>query len=438
MEHTPSSNQKTIRTVRILRVDKKGRGVGETETGGVLTIPFTIPGERVEAVKLKRKEGRLLQILEASPHRTAASCSHFSTCGGCTWQHIDYGRQLHIKKETIAELCRRHGIQFKPTDLAITPSAPFEYRNRMDFVWWNDGRFGLRQRGKWHSVVNLQECRLLPHSVMNTALEVNRRVQNAGLPFCDQVRKTPGLRYLVVRRGVFTGEIMLLFVSDSMHLPPLLWQGLDRVVSVYQLINDNPQNDTSDGIPVHLAGNENLRELIGEHPFSIGPRCFFQPNPAVAQRMVMYVRDLLSAADHSNGCLLDLFCGVGLFTASTADLFQKTMGIEFSEEAVSFARRNAAGLAAEFLCKDAGELTTEHFADADTLIVDPPRDGIPPRTMKWILTHPFQEIIYISCNPRRGIEDAAKLLAKYNLQSIRLFDQFPQTPHVEMIAHFRG
>jgi 23S rRNA (uracil1939-C5)-methyltransferase len=213
-----------IRTVTITDLDNKGKGIGNTDTGGRLTIPYTIPGETVEAVKLKRKQGKINHIIEPSPHRIEPTCNHFGLCGGCSWQHIDYDHQLQIKKDRILRRFKQFDIPITETGLEIEPSPPFGYRNRMDFLWWYDGRFGLRESGKWYSMVQLDECHLISESVMSVALEVNRRVKEHSLPYFDNKQKKPGMRYLIVRRGIFTGEIMLLFVTDKLDLSPSLWK----------------------------------------------------------------------------------------------------------------------------------------------------------------------------------------------------------------------
>ncbi len=430
----PKSENKNLRTVHITELDKKGRGLGTTNTGGKMCVPGTILGEHVQVEKLKRKEGRLLDVLEPSPHRIVSICPHFSVCGGCAWQHIDYTHQLKIKQDRIRTLFLQNGIDINGYELGIEPSPPFEYRNRMDFVWWFDGRFGLRERGKWHAVVDLEECHLIPDEYMNIALEVNRRAHELQLPFRDQKKRKPGLRYLIVRHVVLTGELMLLFVTDTMELPSSLWQDIKQVTCVYQLINDNLENDTSDGFPVHLAGNAVLKERVDDRIFQIGPRSFFQPNPAVAEKMVSYLKSLFPAESATSQNLLDLYCGVGLFSVSLQERFNRVLGIECLEEAVALARRNSTEANSSFVCCDANEITDELFQNMETLIVDPPREGIMPKILRQIIEARFKNIVYISCNPRKGIQDLTQLLSHYRLQSIRLFDQFPQTPHVEMIA----
>ncbi|MGC9329885.1 MAG: hypothetical protein ACP5I1_19780, partial [Candidatus Hinthialibacter sp.] len=264
MNNDISQKQKSqpIRVVHIETLNRKGQGVGKTDSGGKITASYTIPGEIVEVRKRRRGEGVLHRILTPSPHRVQPACRHFELCGGCSWQHIDYPRQLQYKRDRVIQRFQDCAIPLDRDSLEIESADPFEYRNRMDFLWWYDGRFGLRERGKWYSAVNLDECRLLPEAVMQTAMEVNRRVKELGLPYRDGKRKIPGLRYLIVRRGVFTGDIQLSFVTDSMHLPPVLWDGLEHVHSVYQLVNNNLENDNSDGEPIHLWGEPFYREQI--------------------------------------------------------------------------------------------------------------------------------------------------------------------------------
>ena len=401
-------------------------------------MPYTLPGERAEVERLPRKQAKLLRMLETSPHRVEGRCRHFTDCGGCAWQHIDPAYQLELKRESVAKRFRQNGVEIDAQSIPIVSSPPYHYRNRMDFVWWYDGRFGLRRRGQWHSVVNLEECLLLPDDVMDVVLEINRRVHDAGLPFRDGKREVRGLRYLIVRRGVFTGDLMLNFVTDPMEIPASLWDGLDCVTSVYQLINDNLQNDQSDGIPFHLAGADAYRERIGDHTFFAGPRSFFQPNPIVAEKMIEHVGGLLEPSGRTDRCLLDLYCGIGVFSICLADRFKRGWGIELSGEAIEYAKRNAQDAPIEFLCQDALGLPSDIVSQADTLIVDPPREGLHPRVLKTLLERSFRDLVYVSCKPARGIEEIVKLMDRYTLRSVHLFDQFPQTPHVEMIVHLSG
>lgn len=431
-ENITRSENPAARICRIEQFDAKGRGTGPTDTGGRLTVPFTIPGEVVEVEKLRRKEGRLLRVLESSPARTEPACRHFGACGGCAWQHIAYDDQLQFKLEKIRERMAALGLHPEESP-GIVPSPPYGYRNRMDFIWWHDGRFGLRERGKWYSVVDLRECHLLPGTVMQTALQVNHRAHALGLPFRDTRRKTPGLRYLVVRRGVFTGDLLLNLVSDPMSLPAALWEDLPGVTGVYQLMNDNLENDLSDGVPVHLAGEEAYTERILGYTFRVGPRSFFQPNPVVAEAMAAYVRGLVSQWERRGG-LIDLYCGIGLFSVCLAGLFERVTGVENHAEAVRWAGINAGALPISFVAADAEAWLAEPREGFDTLLVDPPRAGLPPRVIQSILGQSFRHIVYVSCHPARGLEDLAVLSGAYRPRSIRLFDQFPHTPHVEMIA----
>ncbi len=431
-----SQKQPKLRTVQIHTLDDKGWGEGTSHTGGNIHVPYVIPDELVEVDKIRGGKGALLDVIHPSSHRIHPRCSHFSHCGGCLWQHMEYPYQLHWKQKLVTRYFQRHGLSYDTEDFPVQSSSPFHYRNRMDFVWWYDGRFGLRERMRWHSVIDLNECYLLPPHVMQTALTVNRRVQEAHLPFKDQKHRVPGLRYLVIRCGIHTEEIMLSFVSDSLDLSPSLWQDLDQVTSVYQLVNNNLENDQSDGEPIHLDKNECYQETIADHTFSVGPRSFFQPNPAVAQAMVKHIQSLL-ADKPTQARLLDLYCGIGLFSIILSSQFDHITGVENNSEAIAWAKHNDKNSRIEWICSEVEELDGQSLGSYDVLLVDPPRAGIHPRALKTIFQCDFPEIIYVSCNPKRGAEDIAYLTNHYSIQSLQLFDQFPQTPHIELIAHLK-
>ena len=426
-----------IRTVKIRSMHKKGYGQGDTDTGGQMIVPFTIPGETVQALKRGTREGRLHQLIEPSKSRIEPICPHFTHCGGCVWQHIEYPHQLELKQTRIKNLFVHHKIAVESMDFPIEDSNPLEYRNRMDFVWWFDGGFGLRRRGAWFAMEQLTECHLLPKWVMDIAFEINRRVQKAGLAFRDQRMKTPGLRYLVLRLGVFTGELMVCIVSDPMEIPPEIYLGLDRVTSVYQMVKISLENDLSEGEPVHLWGKTTYRETILGHDYEAGPCSFFQPNPAVAEKMVQYIQTILADSPAAPKNLLDLYCGLGLFSIALSNSVDSVLGIELVEEAVTLAQQNAQGTKARFVCMEAEKITPDMLDPYNILIVDPPRIGLPPYVKEMIKQAAFEQIIYVSCNPTRGVDDIEKLTDMYDVQSVKLFDQFPQTQHVEMIVHLK-
>ncbi len=429
-----TDTQKNIREVTIESVDKKGRGVGTTDTGGQLIVPFTIPGEQVHAEKQKRKLGSLDEVITPSIHRAQPRCKHFGVCGGCSWQHIAYEHQLRLKQETVERLFEHYHMDVPA--LPVNGSPEYSYRSRMDYVWWFDDRLGLRQAGKWHTVVDLEECRLIPPQALDLVFEIHYRAIALGLPFRDSKKKTPGLRYLIVRCGIHTADVMINIVSDSMELPRDLWANLDELTSINHLINNDPQNDDSDGEPIHLDGLPHYRESILGREFLVGPRSFFQPNPCMAEKMVEWLRSRIETFS-SRKKLLDLYCGIGTFSILLANLFEQVLGIESVDEAVQYGRMNQPPQNVKLLSIQAEKSMKDHWSHYDTLVVDPPRSGLHPKVLRAVLDHPFQNILYVSCSPRRGVEDMAKLSEQYEIVSTELFDQFPQTPHVELLTHLR-
>lgn len=425
-----NGNRPATRIVHIHGFDKKGHGSGETETGGRVAVPYSIPGETVEAVK-RRRVGTLVRVVEPSPHRTEPVCRHFGVCGGCRWQHVEYGHQLEWKRRRVRAKFDALGVDTTGFEMPVQPSPPYGYRNRMDFVWWFDGRLGLREQGKWHKMVNLEECRLVDEGTMEAVFEANRRAHALGLPFHDQKYRRPGLRYAIVRRGIYTGDLMLNLVSDPMNLPAELYEGLPGVTSVYQLVNADPESAVSDGEPVHRWGETRYRERILGREFIAGPRTFFQPNPAVAETMVECALEWAGNIQPRR-FLADLYCGAGLFTAFLSEQFERTAGIELSGEALDCARLNAP--AADFIECGAESMDAAWIEGSDLLLADPPREGLLPKALDAVRAARPGAILYVSCNPARGAEDIQTLLADYRLAGIRLFDQFPQTPHVEMMA----
>jgi 23S rRNA (uracil-5-)-methyltransferase RumA len=387
----------------------------------------------MEKKKLHRKKYRNIIDEIAEPFRGSAEplCPYFGSCGGCLFQDIEYEKQLEIKALYLQKLFLEIPM-LAPLleDLKVKGSNPYGYRNRMDFVA-AFGRRGLRERGRFRHVVDLDKCALM-NERMNAVWQ-RIRAASAMIEDYDYLVHKGFLRYTVVRSAHFTGEIMLTIVAtrDSVDLDPLVDAVRDHVDSLSLIVHDGLAD-----LSIAPVSRDIKRGFIEENfdgtVYRITPNSFFQSNSRMA--LEMYTR----ITEETNGKVLDLFSGVGSISLFAAKKAEHVTGVEIMQESVDAAianagRNNVSNV--DFICADALPYMKENPRAFDTLILDPPRTGAHPKAMKAIEESAPQKIIYMSCNPAT-FKDNILFLQNYECVSFEAFDMFPQTPHLETLAVF--
>ena len=389
-----------------------------TGTGGrAVFVPFGLPGERVRvrltAEKKNFARGEIIEILEVSKDRIQPKCIHFGECGGCHYQNLSYENQLTAKTEILIDQFQRIGkIENPPVQEMVACPDPWNYRNHIQFSLYHDGRLGF-QRPNSNRVFPISECHL-PEPSINS--------------FWPQLKFDPGTD--IVRISLRAGnddDLMLVLESDSPETPEL---EIEAGISVTHLYEDNT---------VVIAGNDHIILRVLNRDFKISAASFFQVNTAMAEKIVNHL--LTSLPVSISTTLLDVYCGVGLFSAFFASKCGRVIGIESSESACEDYVVNLdefdnvelyEGLAEEVLPGLVGQLGKLSYT-----ILDPPRAGIDKHVVDEILKIAPQMIAYVSCDPSTLARDAARLInGGYRLKEVTPFDLFPQTYHIESISLF--
>jgi len=398
----PPVAEPSLIDVEIEALDDLGRGVGRGAAldGYVVRVPFTLPGERVQARVWRRDEanheahGDLQEVLSPAPARVAPGCPLFGTCGGCQFQHASYPAQLEWK----TALVRRH-LQAAALDLQIAGCAPsprtYGYRSKItphhDRVHpTRPLTIGFLKVGRRHDVVDVERCPLATDGI------------NAALP---ALRAEIAAAAAGRRRGA---SFLLREASSGVTTDP----------------------------------DARVTEQVGAVSLEFFAREFFQNSPFLLPRMVEFVVE--SAAATGATRLVDTYSGSGLFALAAAARFEDVVGVEVSAGAVVAARENAArnGLphvrfvqanAAGIFAALAPEATAA--AGQTAVIVDPPRKGCDDAFVAQLLAFGPRAIVYVSCSPESLARDLARLLpAGYQATAVQPFDMFPQTRHVECVA----
>ena len=396
--------------VEIERMVFGGDGMARLADGRAVFVPFTLPGEqvRIRLVEEKKKFARaaLVEVLRPDPERIKPRCVHFGTCGGCQYQHMTYERQLSTKQAVFTEQIQRiAGLQDPPVRQIHPSPETWNYRNTVHFHLSPAGQPGYHAAGS-HDVVEISECHL----------------PMAGIgAIWPQLDFEPGSEIQRVEITEGMDEEILLTLSGSDEPPEM---ELDLPISVVQ--------QTVDGDLI-LAGSGYVLMQVNQTVFSVSAGSFFQVNNGLAAEMVS---ELLARLDVKGKRVIDVYCGVGLFSAFLAPLAAEVIGIEQSPSACQDFAVNLDHFDNVSLYEgDAADILPDLQVNADVMVVDPPRSGLDRRVVDAILQQKPAQLAYISCDPPTLARDLKRLLAGgYHLQEIVPFDLFPQTGHVESIS----
>ncbi|MCC7361161.1 MAG: class I SAM-dependent RNA methyltransferase [Anaerolineales bacterium] len=409
-----------------------GEGVGRHE-GRVVFVPCALPGEtvQVELVEVKKHfaRGKLRQVLVAAPERVAPRCPHHfqldppagpgaaqrgPACGGCQLQHLDYAAQLAFKQQLVREQLQRIG-GFAEGSVDVRPTRPapdpYHYRNHSQFALTPEGQLGLMAANS-HRVLPIRECHQLEPAL--GALYPRIAVDAQALPEFER---------LGLRAGA-GGEALIVF-EGAPEAPEI---ELDLPISVAAL--------REDGSALTLAGHNHLVMEVRGRALRVSPGSFFQVNTAQAGALVELVLEGLGPALGPRAAVLDLYCGVGLFSAFLAPRVGRLVGVEAYPPAVADAAANLDEFdhveLYEAPVEDALPALAGPFAAA---VLDPPRAGCAPAALEALLATQVARIVYVSCDTATLARDLKRLVAGgYRLEWAQPVDMFPQTHHVETVV----
>jgi 23S rRNA (uracil1939-C5)-methyltransferase len=374
-----------------------GWALGRLPDGRALFVPLLLPGERAR-VRITENHpgyarGEAVELLQASAQRVAPRCRHFGECGGCHYQQLAYDRQLAVKQDVLREqLARLAGLGAAPLLDPVPSHTAWNYRNHLQLHGAADGRAGFRAP-RSSQVVPIVECHL-PEPEL-AGLWPRLPAPSAG-------------RRLILRRG--TGG------------PPAAWE-------------QEPLSLSAD--PRGAAPPVQFDLPCGR--FRVSPASFFQVNTPMAGPLADEVcRQVEGGLPHGGRqeSVLDLYCGVGLFSCALAPRVGSLTGVELSPSACADFRHNLRGQDNVRLAAGAVEQVLPRLDSRPAAVVaDPPRAGLGPRVVRALADLGPALLVYVSCDPATLARDARDLRrAGYSLRSIRLFDMFPQTYHLETLS----
>ena len=427
----------------------EGQGIAHVE-GCAVFLPNAIAGERVRLrIEYPRKtwaSGKILEILEKSPHRVNRECPVAKLCGGCDFWHMDYEEETRLKAERVkACLNRLAGENLTEVPILAAPDCR-GYRNKAQYpVAAKKGRaFAGFYRSGTHQVVENKSCRILPPEADAVKDAVIDYVNQYRVSVYDEASHTGLLRHIYVRRGAVSGQILVCLVCNGEKLPKAeaLLERLKKIPGFATLVlsvNTKKGNAVLGDKFVTLFGPGYIEDTLCGLRFRLSPRSFYQVNHDQAQRL--YETAISQAGITKSDTVLDLYCGVGTITLAMAGAAGKVIGVEVIPQAVEDAKDNARrnGIEnAEFFCGDAGQAALALEAQGvhpDVAVVDPPRKGLNADTIEALSRMAPRRIVYVSCDPATLARDVALLKERgYALQSATAADLFPRCAHVETVV----
>lgn len=394
-----------------------GESLGRLPDGRAVFTPFAIPGEKIRIRLVEEKRGHaraeLLEVLEPVADRIKPVCPHFQACGGCHYQHMTYPAQLAAKTGILKDqLSRLGGLKKVELTPIITSPLQTHYRNHVQFHLTPEGKPGYH-RSDHAGIIPIREC-YLPEPTLNE--------------LWPRLSFEPGqeIERVALRCGV-DEDIQIILESSDITPPDFLIE--DLPISAVHL---GPAG------PFVLAGSNTIFFQVLDKIFQVSAGSFFQVNTTMAGFMVKHLLDVIPQFQPlgPQTTLLDVYSGVGLFSAFFADKVGRIIAIESSPSAAEDYVVNLDAYDSIELYEATAEAVLPSLdVKPDIVLVDPPRSGIDRRALDALVQLNPPLIVYISCDPATLARDVKRLLtAGYQLAQATPFDMFPQTYHIETVA----
>lgn len=417
-----------VKRALIKKVIFGGDGLAHEDSGKVLFVPFTLPGEEIgyKTKESKRhfSRGQLQKVFKEHHERVVPRCPHYGVCGGCQLQHASYSLQLELKRKWLQESLKRIGlIDIDPDDLQFFKH--WEYRRSVTWIY-KEKRLGYSNKEGHFLPINV--CYLLEDSqkALRDTLRVAEKLQ------LQETR----VRFLKTDEGpilcIETDKISKELVTKVFDEEKNLFAGFCFYKS-HQLIFE--------------IGQATLRENILGLEVSYSALSFIQNHREGAQAFYSWIKDKLEKGPCQNKILVDLYCGVGITTLLAAALGFEAHGFEISSFATSQAKLNAQSNRLEscshFYTADLSKAEFEKKLKSlinpksiDTWIVNPPREGISETVLKQLLKS-GKKLIYLSCDVTTLARDLRRLQERYEIENLKAFDCFGQTTHFETVVYLK-
>ena len=466
MKLRKTKQKQLIEQVLITDAAAEGNAIAKVDEM-VIFVPFVVPGDVVDLEIYRKKktfaQAKAVKIHKYSEKRVEQKCPHFTQCGGCKWQTLEYSEQVKYKQQQVIDNLERIGKVDCSNMQSILPSENiYYYRNKLEFTFstkqWvenpNDekspqGALGFHAPSFFDKVIDIQHCVLQDDISNQLRNHIREYSKERNLEYYDIRNHVGFLRGMIIRTSS-TGELMLIviFAKQSEEIKLLLdnvKQHFPQITSLMYCINEKYNDSISDQDILLYSGNDHITETMQAYKsdkilkFKIRPKTFYQTNPCQAERLYSIAADF--AEIKPTDIVYDLYTGTGTIANYIAHLAKKVVGVEYVEDAVEDARLNSEYNQINnttFIAGDMAKILTDEFiaehGTPDVVITDPPRAGMAESVVNQLIKIKARKIVYISCNPATQARDLEMLSPYYKVGKIRPVDMFPHTHHVENVV----
>ena len=371
-------------------------------------------------------------------------CSVSKKCGSCQYQGVPYKEQLAAKQKRMKKLLGKFA-NVKPI---IGMDDPFYYRNKVHAVFDRDKKGNIicgTYEAKTHKVVPIEECMIEDKISQEIIRTIRDMLKSFRIKTYDEDTGYGLLRHVLVRRGFFTDEIMVVIVIGSPIFPSknnfvkALRKKYPQITTVVLNVNDKKTSMVLGERDIVIYGKGYIRDTLCGCTFRISPQSFYQVNPV--QTEVLYGKAMEFAAMTGKERVIDAYCGTGTIGIIASGNARDVIGVELNRDAIRDARMNARENKirnVRFVPGDAGWLMEGMAAEGEkveVVLMDPPRSGSDRKFLHSLLTLSPEKIVYVSCNPETLARDLACLTKRdYLVKKMQPVDMFPQTAHCENIC----
>lgn len=371
-------------------------------------------------------------------------CSVSKKCGSCQYQGVPYKEQLSAKQKRMKKLLGKFA-NVKPI---IGMDDPFYYRNKVHAVFDRDKKGNIicgTYEAKTHKVVPIEECMIEDKISQEIIRTIRDMLKSFRIKTYDEDTGYGLLRHVLVRRGFFTDEIMVVIVIGSPIFPSknnfvkALRKKYPQITTVVLNVNDKKTSMVLGERDIVIYGKGYIRDTLCGCTFRISPQSFYQVNPV--QTEILYKTAIEYAGLGRKETVIDAYCGTGTIGLVAAKRAKNVIGVELNPDAVRDAGINAKEnkiTNARFYQGDAGEFMenmAENGEHADVVFMDPPRTGSDKKFMSSVIKLNPSRIVYISCGPETLARDLEYLTKHgYDVRKIQPVDMFSFTDHCENIC----
>ncbi len=428
-------------------IDFTHDGQGVVKINGKTTfVPSLLIGEEAEIEILYKKKdfdvGKIHKLITKSKYRIEPKCKCATSCGGCSFQNLDYKKELEYKSEVSKNIINRiGGFNFNHIDITGM-DEPYYYRNKIQVPFGYDKQNRLVYgfyKFKSHDIVPIKECVIEDKVHVDILRNIKYLMESMKIDAYNEDLDKGEIRHILLRVGKVSKEVMVVIVSrhksfkSKNNFVKELVKLCPNITTVVLNVNDRQTNVILGNYEETLFGPGFIYDTLLGVKFKISSKSFYQINHEQCEKL--YAKALLNAELTSKDEILDAYCGIGTIGLIASKYCKNVVGVEIVKEAIEDAKNNAKINNinnAKFICDDASNFIIK--TKFDCVFVDPPRKGLDPKFIHALMVKKPKKIIYISCDVATLARDLKIFKELYDIKKIEFVDMFPRTYHVETIV----